>query len=128
MIIVFLSQRVIHLISWARALRNMAWFWVNLKQALASSKGSCKLLRFCDINSIHRASTLCIKEELAVAYSWSRLCAFSSILILSGIKILENTVGKSVQKVSCYLWKWTGNYLKQAFLVVSLNWLNCQKL
>lgn len=35
---------------------------------------------------------------------------------------------KNVQKVSCYLLKWTGNYLRQAFLVVILNWLSCQKL
>lgn len=78
----------------------MAWFWVNLKQALASSKGSCKLLRFCDIKNIHRASilTLCIKEELALAYSWSRLCVFSLIVFINGIKVLENTVGKNCTK------------------------------
>lgn len=72
---------------------------MNLKQALASSKSRRKLLRFCGIKSIHRESilTLCIKE-LALAYSWSRLCAFSLILILNGIKVLENTVGKKSTK------------------------------
>lgn len=97
---------------------------------LETSSNSCKLLRFCDINSIHRASilTLYVKEELALAYSWSRLCAFPWILILNGIKVLENAVGKKCTKSVLLLTKVNWKLLKQASLVVSLGWLNLSKL